>query len=88
MNEHVQRIGSQQLVSITELKKNPSSIIAAAQLGPVAVLNHNRVTAYILKPEVYEYMLDCLEGLEDIGKVLERQNDPTIEVDIDDLGKK
>ena len=54
----------------------------------MAVLNHNRVTAYILKPEVYEYMLDCLEGLEDIGKVLERQNDPTIEVDIDDLGKK
>ncbi len=87
MNEHVQRIGQQRIVSITDLKKNPSSVIAAAKDGPVAVLNHNRVTAYILKPEVYEYMLDCLEDLEDIGTVLERQNDPTIEVSIDDLAK-
>jgi antitoxin StbD len=87
MNEHVQRIGSQRVVSISDLKKNPSSVITAAQNGPVAVLNHNRVTAYILKPEVYEYMLDCLEDLEDIGTVLERQNDPAIEVDINDLDK-
>lgn len=87
MNEHVQRIGQQRIVSITDLKKNPSSVIAAAQDGPVAVLNHNRVTAYILKPEVYEYMLDCLEDLEDIGTVLERQNDPIISVSINDLDK-
>ena len=87
MNEHVQRIGSHRVVSISDLKKNPSSVIAAAQDGPIAVLNHNRVTAYILKPEVYEYMLDCLEDLEDIGTILERQNEPTIEVDINDLDK-
>ncbi|WP_137151215.1 type II toxin-antitoxin system Phd/YefM family antitoxin [Devosia sp. FKR38] len=87
MNEHIQRIDSQRLVSITDLKKNPSAVIAAAQDGPVAVLNHNRVTAYIIKPEVYQDMLDRLEDLEDIATVLERQHDATIAVSIDDLAK-
>ena len=87
MNKHVQRVESQLLVSISELKKNPSAVIAAAQDAPVAVLNHNKVTAYLLRPEVYEYMLDCLEDLEDIGKVTERQDDPAVEVDVNDLGK-
>lgn len=87
MNKHVQSIEARMMVSISELKKNPSAAIEAAQVGPVAVLNHNKVTAYLLRPEVYEYMLECLEDLEDIGKVLERQNDPVIEVDINDLDK-
>lgn len=87
MNKHVQTIEARMMVSVSELKKNPSAAIEAAQLGPVAVLNHNKVSAYLLRPDVYEYLLDCLEDLEDIGIVTERRDDPTIEVDIDDLDK-
>jgi antitoxin StbD len=85
MNKHVQRVEAQLLVSITELKKNPSSAIAAAQHAPVAVLNHNKVAAYLLRPEVYEYLLECHEDLEDIGKAAERRNDPSIRADVDEL---
>lgn len=85
MNKPLQRVESQLLVSITDLKKNPSAVIAAAENAPVAVLNHNRVTAYVIRPEVYEYMLDRLDELKDIETAQERQDDPSIEVDIDAL---
>ena len=35
-------------VSITDLKKNPSAIIKEAEGAPVAILNHNRPSAYII----------------------------------------
>ncbi len=44
-------------VSITELKRSPSAVLAQAGAMPVAVLNHNRPAAYLLSPEVYESIL-------------------------------
>jgi antitoxin StbD len=35
-------------VSISELKKNPSAIIDQAEGEPIAILNHNRPTAYLI----------------------------------------
>ena len=44
-------------VSITELKRSPSAVLAQAGSEPVAVLNHNRPAAYLLSPDVYAAML-------------------------------
>lgn len=44
-------------VSITELKRSPSAVLEQAGSEPVAVLNHNRPTAYLLPPHVNEAML-------------------------------
>jgi len=49
-------------VSITELKRSPSAVLAKAGTEPVAVLNHNRPAAYLLSPEVYESMLERLNA--------------------------
>lgn len=49
-------------VSITELKRSPSAVLAQAGDEPVAVLNHNRPAAYLLSPEVYESMLERLNA--------------------------
>lgn len=49
-------------VSITELKRSPSAVLAQAGSEPVAVLNHNRPAAYLLSPEVYESMLQRLNA--------------------------
>ena len=43
-------------VSITELKKNPSAIIDNAHGQPVAILNHNRPTAYLVAAVTFEAM--------------------------------
>ncbi|MCL2830036.1 MAG: type II toxin-antitoxin system prevent-host-death family antitoxin [Betaproteobacteria bacterium] len=47
-------------VSITELKRSPSTVLEQAGSEPVAVLNHNRPAAYLLSPAVYEAMLQRL----------------------------
>ena len=39
--------------SITELKHNPQSLINDAKGEPIALLNHNRATAYIVPAETY-----------------------------------
>jgi len=49
-------------VSITELKRSPSAVLAQAGSEAVAVLNHNRPAAYLLPPHVYEAMLKRLSA--------------------------
>ncbi|MCP1660391.1 type II toxin-antitoxin system Phd/YefM family antitoxin [Neisseria perflava] len=71
-------------VSVTELKRNFSSIVEESE-GVVAVLNHNRPEAYLLSAKFYEGLMDYLEDLEDAKIVMERANEVGREVSIDDL---
>jgi antitoxin StbD len=48
-------------VSISDLKRNPAAVIAAAREQPVAILNRNRPVAYMLSPEVWDHVLDVFE---------------------------
>ena len=73
--------------SISELKKNPSALIAAAQGSPVAILNHNTPAAYLIPAETYEWLMDALDDHE-LAKIVEqRRKDKSgaIEVALDDL---
>ncbi|WP_281647947.1 type II toxin-antitoxin system Phd/YefM family antitoxin [Parendozoicomonas sp. Alg238-R29] len=74
-------------VSISELKKNPSALIAQAGGEPVVVLNHNRPTAYLVPADTYEWMMEQLDDLELVRVAKERlkDKDQAIEVDLDDL---
>ncbi len=72
-------------VSISDLKKNPSAVIAAAQGAPVAVLNRNKPAAYLIPADAWEAIMDVLEDIELAQIVRERQGDEEIEVSIDDL---
>jgi antitoxin StbD len=47
------RIYARASVSISELKKNPSRIINEAEGSPVAILNHNKPSAYIIPAEAF-----------------------------------
>ena len=72
-------------VSITALKKNPSAIIAAAAGAPVAVLNHNTPTAYLVPASAWEALMERLDDLALAQIVREREGQEEIEVSIDDL---
>jgi antitoxin StbD len=72
-------------VSISDLKKNPSAVIAAAEGSPVAVLNRNKPAAYLIPADAWEAIMDLLEDVELARIVRERQDDEEIEVSIDDL---
>lgn len=73
--------------SISELKKNPSALIEQAGGEPVAILNHNRPTAYLVPAATYSRMMEIIEDYElgQIVKEREAEKKLAVEVSIDDL---
>ena len=83
----MRRILSSCSASISELKKNPTALLHEAEGVPIAILNHNVPTAYLIPAETYEWLMDKLEGSELALIVKERAGEKkdAIEVDIDEL---
>lgn len=50
--------------SISELKKNPSQLIERAGGETVAILNHNKPTAYLVPADTYEWISGLIEDQE------------------------
>lgn len=73
--------------SVSELKKNPSRLLEISGGEPIAILNHNKPTAYLVPASAYEEMLDRLEDAELVEIVKSRKNEKAeaIEVSIDEL---
>ncbi len=73
--------------SISELKKNPTALLSEAEGSPIAILNHNVPTAYLIPAETYEWLMEKIEDQELAQIVVNRKDElkDAIEVDIDDL---
>ena len=73
--------------SISELKKNPTALLNEAEGCPVAILNHNIPTAYLVPAETYEWLMDKLEDAELVQILLDRahEKENAIEVSLDEL---
>jgi antitoxin StbD len=78
----MEQILADQSVGISELKANPNAVIDGADGCAVAILNRNRPVAYLIPAAAWEALLDRLEDYELGAIVRERQNEPTVEVDI------
>jgi antitoxin StbD len=74
-------------ISISEFKKNPAQVVRDAEDRPVAVLSHNKPAFYMVKPALFEALLEQLADLELAPLVLERlaHRDAAVEVDIDEV---
>jgi antitoxin StbD len=72
-------------ISITELKRNPSAVIEAADGESVAVLVHNKPSAYLVPAATYKRLLDRLEDLELAELVRSRAKERRIKVKLDEL---
>ncbi len=73
--------------SISELKKNPSALIEQSGGEPIAILNHNKPTAYLIPARTYETLLEKIEDYQ-LGVIIkERQNEKksAVEVSLDEL---
>jgi antitoxin StbD len=44
----MEKILSSRSVSISELKRSPSAVLATANNEPLAILNHNKPAAYLI----------------------------------------
>jgi antitoxin StbD len=72
-------------VSVSELKRNPTAVIDAAAGEPLAVLVHNKASAYLIPAETYRTMLKRLEDAELGAIVRQRRKERTVKVTLDEL---
>lgn len=83
----MEKILSPFAATVSELKKNPTALLKEAEDSPVAILNHNRVTAYLVPVEVYETMISIIEDYE-LGQLVKEREDQkalAFAVNIDEL---
>lgn len=74
-------------VSISELKRNPSSLIEQSHGSAIAVLNHNKPTAYLVPADTYEKMMELLADIELSNTVTTRLKDieNAVEMNLEEL---
>jgi antitoxin StbD len=81
----MQAIFASASVSISELKKNPNAVIGAADGAPVAVLVHNKPTAYLVPAATFQQMMEQLEDAELAALVRTRKQERSVKATLDDL---
>lgn len=81
----MEKIRARKSVSISDLKKNPSGVILESSGEAVAILNHNRPTAYLLAAQVFEAIMDRLDDADLARIVNERQGETSLAVNIHEL---
>lgn len=74
-------------VSMSDFKKNPAAVLRQAKQRPVVVLSHNRPAFYMLKPSLFEAIMEELADHDLQAKVAARlaEKARAIEVDIDSV---
>lgn len=81
----MERLFARASVSISDLKKNPTRIINQSEGEPVAILNHNKPTAYLIPADAFEALMEKLEDYELSQVVKEREHEPSVKVSLDEL---
>lgn len=72
-------------VSVSDLKKSPSGVMEDAAGETVAVLNHNRVMAYMVPAATYEAMIERLDDLALVDTIRSRADEKPVPVSLNDL---
>ena len=73
--------------SISEFKRNPSRLIEEAGGETIAILNHNKPTAYLVPAATYAALTEVLEDIE-LGRLIEErrsEKSKVIKVSLDEL---
>ncbi len=81
----MQRIAAGIAVSVSDLKKNPTAVVEEANGAPVAILNHNRVMAYMVPAEAFEAMSERLDDLDLVEIARARAEEIPVRVSLDEL---
>lgn len=72
-------------ISISDFKKNPSAAIAAAEGFPVAILNHNKPSAYLIPAAAWAEMVERLEDADLAALIRARADEVPVPVRLNEL---
>jgi len=81
----MQRVEAEVAVSISDLKQSPKRVFDEAAGAPIAILNHNRVMAYMVPAETFEAMMELLDDVKLAEIVKQRSDEVPVPVALDDL---
>ena len=81
----MQRVEADIAISVSDLKKNPSQVMAQADGQAVAVLNHNRVMAYMVPAARFEAIMERLDDLDLAKTIQDRADEQPIRISLDEL---
>lgn len=81
----VHEIFSHYAASVSDLKKQPMSVVNAANGEALAILNHNEPVFYCVPRDLYEAMMEALDDAYLVQLVKEREGEEAIEVSIENL---
>ena len=70
---------------ISELKKNPMSVVEQGDGSPVAILNRNKPVFYAVPANLYENMMDIIDDIELAALVESRKNQSEVSSSIEAL---
>ena len=84
---NMNQILSDYSTSITDLKRNPNTLLEESQGMPIAILNHNKPIAYLIAADTYEAFLELIEDKKLAEIVVERRKEykKSIKVKLNDL---
>lgn len=85
MKSALQRVEAGLAVSVSDLKKSPSSVMDKADGATVAILNHNRIMAYMVPADTFEAMLERLDDLDLVEIAKSRADERGVPVTLDEL---
>lgn len=73
--------------SISELKKSPTALLNESGNEPIAILNHNTPSAYLVPSETFEKLMDIVDDYLLSQSVNERlaENETPVRVSLNDL---
>ncbi|WP_396587734.1 type II toxin-antitoxin system Phd/YefM family antitoxin [Bermanella sp. R86510] len=72
-------------VSISDLKANPTKVVARGNGLPIAVLKRNEPVFYCIPADTYEALVELIDDAELLKITKERMNEEVIRVALDDL---
>jgi antitoxin StbD len=81
----MQRVEAANAVSVSAFKKSPTAYVEESNGEAIALLNHNRVIAYMVPAARYEELLEIADNLQLAQVVRSRANEIGVPVNLDDL---
>lgn len=82
----MKNILTDKVASLTDLRK-PSKIIEYIESAPIAILSRNQPVAYMVSPELFEYLLEKEEDnyLTELAEAALAKKENPIKVNFDEL---
>ncbi|WP_253308489.1 MULTISPECIES: type II toxin-antitoxin system Phd/YefM family antitoxin [unclassified Rickettsia] len=73
--------------SISEFKKSPTALLDKSSGEPIALLNHNKPTAYLIPAKLYEQIVEVLDDgyLLELAQIRLKEKTNAVAVDLNDL---